>query len=44
MIQFIIPLIGSFFTPAVVTHWYIPVLALGFVSTVPCIIRMIFRR
>lgn len=44
MMNYIIPLIGSFFTPAVVSHWYIPILALGFVSSVPCIIRMIVRR
>lgn len=43
MLDFIIPLISGFFSTGLFEYWLVPVLALAFIATVPCIIRQAIR-
>lgn len=44
MLQYIIPLIGSYFSAAMADFWWYKFLALCFLVTVPVIIRDIWLR
>ena len=43
IIDYIIPLVSSFFTDRFAQYWGFPLLALAFVCTVPCIVRRLLR-
>lgn len=43
MIQYVIPLVSSYFSTGFTSFWLWPVLGLCFLATVPCIIRSIIR-
>ena len=44
MINYIIPLIYSYFSSGLDTYWFFPFIALCFIATVPVIIRIFFLR
>lgn len=43
MIQYIIPLIESYFTSEIVSFWFLPLLCAAIVATIPYIIRGLVR-
>lgn len=43
MIDHIIPLIGSYFSDSWFAYFYVSIIALAFVATVPNIVRYIFQ-
>lgn len=44
MIEYFIPLLGSYLSSGVMPWIIYPLFALAFLATVPCIIRFFFRR
>lgn len=43
MMNYIIPLLGSYFDGGLYTYTLIPIFCLAFIATVPCIIRSFFE-
>lgn len=43
IIDYLVPLVSSFFTPSFTWYWFFPLLALAVVVTVPCIIHRLVR-
>ena len=43
MIEYIIPLIASYFNGGIYAYVHIPIFCLAFLATVPCLIRAFFE-